>query len=140
MAELIEIKQYESQIQSLINLLNNYQQNLYNNSFDQNENEDNEKAYKRGEGIFDQFEENIRHLNEIISREYTLNIFFEKCKENKEKLIEYKNEIINKLLRIKKNDKNVSKEEYLTLEYATLKNLRRCNKKHFYIFPQKMCF
>ena len=61
--------------------------------------------------------------------------FFAKCKENKQKIIQEKNEIINKLLLLKKN--KVSKEKYLSLrnewnnrreETPDEKNRRECEE------------
>ena len=115
MAELNILKQFTELFENVKQSLYNYNNNLRNEFFYVDENEDNKKAYKRGETLFDQFDENLINLNILISKEKEINEFFIKCKENKQRIINEKNEIINKLLRIKKNDKNVTKEEYLTI-------------------------
>ena len=43
------------------------------------------------------------------------NNFLKNVKKNHQKLIDKKNKIINKLLRLKRNDKNILKEEYLNV-------------------------
>ena len=115
MTELIILKQFTELFENVKSALENYNKHLHNDYFNEKDYEDNDIAYKRGETIFDQFDENLINLNFLIAKETEINEFFEKCKENKQKIINQKNEIINKLLRIKKNDKTVSKEEFLTI-------------------------
>ena len=103
MAELQILTNFKSHINEVQSLLEKYQTNLRNEIFETNEDETDEHAYKRGEGIFDQIDENVRNINKIIHKEQDILTFFSLCKSNKEKLIDYKNELINKLLRIKKN-------------------------------------
>ena len=102
MTQLIILTQFKQLIDDVKEKLNYYNNNLRNELFDKEPNESNEQAYKRGETIFDQCEEDIRNLTEIIEQQEQMNNFFEKCKENKTKLIDQKNELINKLLRMKK--------------------------------------
>ena len=137
MAQLQILTQFVQLFDDVKNSLNNYNENLQNELFEKEPNESNEKAYRRGETIFDQCENDLRNLNEIVDQQDEINNFFEKCKQNKIKLIEQKNELINKLLRIKKNDKKVSKEEYLNLreewnkkreETKDEKNRRECEE------------
>ena len=113
MAELKILKQFTDLFEEVKRSLDHYNDNLKNEEFQQQENEANEKAYKRGETIFDQFDENLNNINLIIEKENEINQFFDKCKENKTKIIEMKNELINKLLRIQKNNPNVRKQQYL---------------------------
>ena len=116
MAELQILKEFTELFDNVKTSLHHYNKNLRNESFIIDSNENNEKAYKRGEGIFDQFDENLRNLNLVISKQEEINQFFLKCKENRQKIIIEKNEIINKLLRLKKNNPKVSKEEYLNIK------------------------
>ena len=113
MAKLEILIQFKTLFDDVKQSLDNYNDNLKNELFEEEPNESHEKAYQRGESIFDKCEDDLKNLNEIIEQENNLILFFEKCKENKNKLIEQKNEIINKLLRIKKN--SVNKEEYLSI-------------------------
>jgi predicted transcriptional regulator len=115
MTRLQNLKQFKQLFINTNKSLDNYNNNLRNELFEIEPNENYQHAYKRGETIFDKCEDNLRNLNEIIEQQDEINKFFEKCKQNKIKLIKQKNEIINKLLRIKKNDKNITKEHYLNL-------------------------
>ena len=72
----------------------------------------------------------------MITKEREIIEFFNKCKENKQKLIHQKNNLIDKLLRIKKNG-CTSKEEWLNyrdewnkkrIETADEKNRRECEE------------
>ena len=137
MAQLQILTQFKQLFDDVKESLNNYNENLRNELFEIEPNESNDQAYQRGEVIFDRCEDDLRNLNEIIEQQEEINKFFEKCKQNKIQLIDRKNEIINKLLRIKKNDKNVSKEEYLNLrefwnkkreETKDEKNRRECEE------------
>ena len=76
-------------------------------------NEKDEIALKRGEGIIDKFVENIKQTEKIIENENQIkNIMketetkyselIEHCKENKIKFIKENNEIINKVIKIKR--------------------------------------
>ena len=53
----------------------------------------NEEAYQRGETIFDRCEDDLRNLKDVLERENEIISFFEKCKENQQKLFSKKNEI-----------------------------------------------
>ena len=111
MAQLQNLTPFKQLIDDVKEKLNYYDVNLRNELFEKEPNEDNVQAYKRGESIFDKCQQDIRNLTEIIEQQEQMNNFFEKCKENKIKLIEQKNELINKLLRIKKD--SVSRDNYL---------------------------
>ena len=137
MTELKVLKNFSELFDDVKKALNYYNENLKNDIFVEEENEDNQKAYKRGETIFDQMDENLFNINLILSKEKELIKFFEKCKQNKQKIINQKNKIITKLLRIKKNDKTISKEEYLDLqdewnerreETPDVRNRRECEE------------
>ena len=108
MAKLQILTHFTQLFENVKQSLNNYNDNLRNELFEIEPLESNQQAYKRGETIFDKCEDDLKNLIAIIEKQEELNKFFEKCKENKVKLIEQKNEIINKLLRIKKQ--SVSKE------------------------------
>ena len=137
MAEIIEIKQYLKLFLDIKKSIEYFNENLFNDFFQQKENESNEKAYKRGEGIFDQFDSNGNNLDIILQKENEILEFFKICKENKEKINEHKNEIINQLLTIKKNNPTVSKEEYnkckeewnkRRIETPDVRNRRECEE------------
>ena len=102
MTQLTILTPFKQLIDYVKERLNNYNDNLRNELFEKEPNEDNEEAYKRGEIIFDKCQQDIQNLTEIIEQQKEMNNFFEKCKENKTKLIDKKNELINKLLRMKK--------------------------------------
>ena len=139
MTELNQLKNYSREITEIKQRLDYYNNNLFNNIFDEceYENEHNYKAYKRGETIYDKFDENLNNLNLILEKEQNIIEFFNKCRENKQRIIDHQNELINKLLKIKKNDKNVSKEEYnkckkewnkRRIETPDVRNRRECEE------------
>ena len=111
MAKLQILTQFGQLFTEVNQTLDFYNENLKNNLFQKDEKESNEKAYKRGEGIFDQFDENLNNINLILHLENEIIEFFNKCKENKQKLISHKNELITQLLKIKKEC--TTKEDYL---------------------------
>ena len=111
MAELQILTQFKNLFDDVQECLLNYNQNLKNELFEIEPNEDHNKAYKRGETIYDRCEDDIKNISEILEKKNQVLEFFETCQQNKTKLIKQKNLIIDKLLRIKKN--NSSKEEYL---------------------------
>ena len=135
MTQLHLLTQFNELFDNIKKLLNIYNYNLRNELFEKEPNETNEQAYRRGETIFDRCYDDLENLTTIIEQESNIVEFFEICKQNKSKLIDKKNEIINKLLRIKKND--VSREEYLNLrdfwnnyreETPDVKNRRECEE------------
>ena len=115
MTQLQILTQFNQLFNEVRNSLNNYNENLRNELFEIEPNEDYDQSYRKGEIIFDQYEDDIRNLNEIIIKQNEINKFFKKCRDNKQKLIKQKNEIINKLLRIKQNDINITRDEYLNI-------------------------
>ena len=98
MAKLEILTQFKQSFIKVNQSLNNYNNNLRNELFEAEPNESNDKAYRRGETIFDQCEKDIENLTEIIYQQEDINKFFEKCKENKIKLIAKKNEIIAEII------------------------------------------
>ena len=114
MAGLIDLKHsYDLYIKDFIQLIHIYNRNLKNELFEKEPNETDEETYKRGETLFDKLLDDSVNLNNIISKEDDVLKFFEICKMNQEKFIQQKNELITKLLRIKK--KSLSKEDYLNI-------------------------
>ena len=116
--------------------LKEYNDNLRNELFEVEPNEDQNNAYKRGERIFDQYEDDLKNITELIKKEKEVNDFFMKCKENKQKIIDKMNLTIDKLIRIKKNNCK-SKEEYINyreewnnrrIETPDQKNRRECEE------------
>ena len=137
MAQLQPLTVYKQILIDVKQSLDNYNYSIINELFEIEEGEDYNNAYNRGESIFDQYENDINNIEEIIQQENLINDFFFVCKENKQKLIDEKNVIINKLLRIKKNDPNVSKDEYLNcrdfwnkkrIESPDERNRRECEE------------
>ena len=146
MAKLQILTQFKQLFENVKLALNNYNDNLRNELFEIEPNENDEKAYQRGETIFDRCEDDLKNLTEIIQQQEEIDEFFEHCKQNKAKLLEHKNELINKLLRIKKN--NVSKEEYLNIrefwnkkrdETIDQRNRRECEEMLEEIKEEKKC-
>ena len=64
--------------------LDNYNENLRNELFEVEPNENYDKAYRRGETIFDKCEDDLKNITEILEKETEINEFFTKCKENKQ--------------------------------------------------------
>ena len=86
MAELQILTQFSDLFTQVKQTLDHYNENLRNNNFNKEENETNDNAYKRGEGIFDQFDQNLNNINLILHLEGETNEFFRKCKENKKNI------------------------------------------------------
>ena len=137
MAELNILNHFTELFDIIKRSLNYYNDNLRNDKFVIEPNENKDKAYKRGETLFDQFDENLSNLNQIINKENEMNKFFEKCKQNKQILIEYKNELINKILQLQKNNPKISKDEWRNMkedwnkrrdETVDMKNRRECEE------------
>ena len=130
------LTEYQQVFENTNQILKEYNDNLRNELFEIEPNEDQNNAYKRGEKIFDQYEDDLKNITELIKKEKEVNEFFTKCKENKQKLIDKMNLTIDKLLRIKKNNCK-SKEEYLNcreewnnrrIETPDEKNRRECEE------------
>ena len=117
MAELIQLNQFIQTVDNFKELLQYYCDNFKNNSFEIEINENRERVYKICESVFDQVDENIRNLKLIFDQEKEFVRFFDMVKQNLDNLCSYKNEVIEKMLRLKKSDGNISKEDYLTLKY-----------------------
>ena len=111
MTDLIRMNRYEQEITTLQELLNHYHSHLQNTTFSLRENETEEKAFKRLEGIIDQIESDMNNLQLLIDKEEMIMNLFTQSKENKNKLNTYKNQLITQLLQMKKN--SLSHEEYL---------------------------
>ena len=112
MTKLEILSQFKTLFEDVQECLLNYNQNLKNELFEVEPNETNEKAYKRGESIYDRCEYDLKNIREIIEKKEQIDTFFRICQENEKKLIEQKNLMITKLVRIKKNTCK-SKEEWL---------------------------
>ena len=65
MTQLTILTQFKQIIDDVKQKLENYDDNLRNELFEKEPNEDNEKAYKRGETIFDKCQQDIQNLTEI---------------------------------------------------------------------------
>ena len=135
MASLISLQTYQQLFTQIVSCMQYYTNNLRNEIFEQNDGETNNQAFQRGETIFDQSEENLRNLNEIIEKEQKIIEFFSLCKENKKRIIDYNNELISQMMTIKKKDS--SKEEYIQIrnewnkkrnETPDEKNRRECEE------------
>lgn len=114
MTNLHNIQIYSKEFENIQLLLKYYSEQLYNDFFFPLQNETDENAFKRGEGIYDKFDTNLNNIELILQKEEVIKDFFIKCKENKHFLIKHKNELITQLLRIKK--KYVSKEEFQNIK------------------------
>ena len=87
MAELIILRQFSELFHNVKQSLDHYNSNLKNNQFYVESTETNETAYQRGETLFDEYDENLNNLNEILNKEREIIEFFYQCKENKQKII-----------------------------------------------------
>ena len=129
------LTEYQPVFQNTYQILKEYNDNLRNELFEIEPNEDQNDAYKRGERIFDQYEDDLKNITELINQEKEINEFFMKCKQNKQKIIDKMTLTIDKLVRIKKN--NSDKEEYINcreewnnrrIETPDEKNRRECEE------------
>ena len=113
MTKLENLNQYNQLFNEINTSLTNYNKNLRNELFEIEDNETHEEICRKGETIFDCCEDDLINLGIILEKENEILQFFEKCKENKTKLIQQKNNIITKLVRIQKTNPKVTKEEWL---------------------------
>ena len=136
MTDLVVLTQFNRLLKEVKYSLNKYNDNLRNELFEIEPNESYEKAYQRGETIFDKCEDDLKNLDELLEKKNQVIEFFETCQENKVNLIKQKNSIIDKLVRIKKNTCQ-SKEEWLNyreewnkkrIETPDEKNRRECEE------------
>ena len=123
MAQLHFLEHYQNLFDDVKESLAYYISNLKNEMFEIEEGEDNEINYRRIENLFDQYEHNIKNIDEILQQEKEMKSFFKKCKQNKIKMKEEMNHLINIILRLKKNDPNVSQLQYLN--YRSFWNKKR---------------
>ena len=112
MTQLENLQPFTEQIETIQTTITNFYQTLKNNTFHQMKDETDEHAFKRGQGIVEQFQESLMNLNKMIEQEQKMNQFFETCKENKQRIMTHTNELINELLRIKKRSSK-TKDEYI---------------------------
>ena len=112
MAQLQILTQFSQLFNQVKQSLDNYNENLKNDLFEIEEDESNEDNYQKGETIFDQCENDVKNIEDILEKENEIVTFFSKCRENHQKLILKKNTMINQLLRIKKKQIK-SKEELI---------------------------
>ena len=93
MTQLQILTKFTSLFNDVKQSLENYNEHLRNELFGREPDETNEEAYQRGETIFDRCEDDLRNLKDVLERENEIILFFEKCKENQQKLFSKKNEI-----------------------------------------------
>ena len=92
------LTEYQEVFEKTYQTLKEYNDNLRNELFEIEPNEDQNNAYKRGERIFDQYEDDLKNITELINKEKEVNEFFMKCKENKQKihlLVEVELKVLN---------------------------------------------
>ena len=68
MIKLQILNQFGDLFEQVKHRLNVYNSNLKNELFEKDQNETNEQAYKRGENIFDQVEDDIININSMITK------------------------------------------------------------------------
>ena len=112
MTQLENLQPFQEQIETIQKTITNFYQTLKNNTFHQMKDESDEHAFKRGQGIVEQFQESLMNLNKMIKQEQKMNKFFETCKETKQRIMTHTTELINELLRIKKRSSKTN-EEYI---------------------------
>ena len=93
MTQLQILTKFTSLFNDVKQSLENYNEHLRNELFEREPHETSEEAYQRGETIFDRCEDDLRNLKDVLERENEIILFFEKCKENQQKLFSKKNEI-----------------------------------------------
>ena len=135
MADLHILTDYNEIFQSLEQALTNYNENLFNDLFMVIGDEFTEENLKRGEKVYDQIDANVNNLQKILLKQQEIDELFRKCKENKQRCEDYKNDIINRILRIKKrissrNDYLNAREEWnqRRIETSDQKNRRECEE------------
>ena len=115
MTELHKLHQFSQLFDEVKLLLKKYSTNLKNELFEKEPNEENEVAYARGEMIFDDSDDDLKNITELLEKEDDIIDFFVKCRENKQKLLQQRNSLITKLVRMKKNSFQ-TKEEWLNFK------------------------
>ena len=69
MARLQILTQFKETFENVKTLLDNYNNNLRNELFEIDLNEDNQQLYQRGETIYDQCEDDLNNLKEVLEKE-----------------------------------------------------------------------
>ena len=69
MARLQILTQFKETFENVKTLLDNYNNNLRNELFEIDLNEDNQQLYERGETIYDQCEDDLNNLKEVLEKE-----------------------------------------------------------------------
>ena len=110
MGELQNIGIYSETFEYLQEQVVYFEENLKNTLFDQDDDEDDRKAYKRGETIYDKLHESLVNIKDILTKKNEIIEFLNRCEQNQRIFEIQENELINKLMRIKK--RFASKEEY----------------------------
>ena len=106
MAQLQILERFTQLFEEVYDSLKVYNNNLRNELFEVEPNEDNEKAYKRGETIYDRCEYDLKNIREIIEKKEQIDTFFRICQENEKKL-----NLDNEILNIKDDNKEESLEK-----------------------------
>ena len=76
MTQLQILTQFSKLFTEVKQSLDNYNNNLINQLFEIEPNEDQNKAYKRGETIYDKCEDDLRNISNIIDKETEIIEFF----------------------------------------------------------------
>ena len=110
MGELQNIGNYTETFEYLQEQVEYFENNLKNTIFDQDDREDDRTAYRRGESVYDKLHESLVNIKDILTKKNEILEFLNRCEKNQRIFEIQENELINKLMRIKK--RYASKEEY----------------------------
>ena len=110
MTEIIQLDKYQEYINNIKELIDIFNTNFKNTTFHQMKDETDERAFKRGQGILDEHNENIKNLRRIIGKKELMKELFVNCQENEKRIMEESNRLINEMMMIKK--RKATKEEY----------------------------
>ena len=110
--ELQDIGNYKETFQNIIESIQFFEDNIKNTIFEKDDDESYEEAFKRGESLFDKLDEMIHNLDDVMHYKDNIVEFLKRCEENMRVMNISKNELINKILRFKKEF--ATKEEYLS--------------------------
>ena len=135
MGELQNIGNYSEIFKYLQEQVIYFEENLKNTIFDQDDGEDDRTAYRRGESVYDKLHESLVSIKDILTKKNEIIEFLNRCEKNQRVFEIQENELINKLMRIKK--RYSTKEEYYNArdewnarrnETADEKNRRECEE------------
>ena len=152
MQRYIPLNSYINIFDLLYKGLIQYTQNIRNDYIDEYDyieeyGSENKSTMTKYENMFDLVDDNLKSINYLLDQEQTIMKFFSECKQNQQKFLEYRNELINLIVERSKQI-CTSKEEFYKLriqwndkriESPDVKNRRESEELLEEIKEQRKC-